>query len=204
MHKTKLSFCHSNFESYFRPPKKADMSNRREFEIAFVGLRPGVHEFEYNIDNKFFLDYTQEDFTNCTAKIKLLLDKKSGFLQLKFDIDGSADVICDRCSNPLKKQLWEEYNIIVKMVDDPETMNLQEEDPDVYYISRGESHLKIADWIYEFVTLSIPLQKMCSESEFGGEKCNKEVLDKLRQMEEEVNKQANPVWKGLDKFKGLK
>ena len=69
------------------------MSNRREFEIAFVGLRPGVHEFEYNIDNKFFLDYTQEDFTNCTAKIKLLLDKKSGFLQLKFDIDGSADVL---------------------------------------------------------------------------------------------------------------
>jgi uncharacterized metal-binding protein YceD (DUF177 family) len=180
------------------------MSNRREFEIAFVGLKPGVHEFNYKIDNKFFLDYAQQDFTDCIANIKLFLDKKNGFLQLRFDIDGTAEVTCDRCSNPLKKQLWEEYNIIVKMVDDPDTMNLQEEDPDVYYISRGESHLKIADWIYEFVSLSIPLQKMCEESEFGGEKCNKEVLEKLRQMEEEVNKQSNPVWKGLDKFKDLK
>ena len=180
------------------------MSNRREFEIAFVGLRPGVHEFNYKIDDKFFLDYAQHDFTSCTANIKLLLDKKNGFLQLKFDIDGTAEVTCDRCSNPLKKQLWEEYNIIVKMVDDPDMMNLQEEDPDVYYISRGESHLKIADWIYEFVSLSIPLQKMCAESEFGGEKCNKEVLDKLRKMEEEANNQSNSIWKGLDKIKGLK
>lgn len=179
------------------------MSNRREFEIAFVGLRPGVHEFEYKIDDKFFLDYGNQDFANCTANIKLLLDKKNGFLQLKFDIDGYADVVCDRCSNPLKKQLWEEFNIIVKMVDDPDTMNVQEEDPDIYYISRGESHLKIADWIYEFVSLSVPLQKMCDESEIGGSQCNTEVLDKLKQMEEEVKKQANPIWKGLEKFKGF-
>jgi len=179
------------------------MNNRREFEIAFVGLKPGVHEFEYNIDDKFFLDYGVQDFNNCSAKVKLYLDKKNGFFQLKFDIDGSATVICDRCSNPLKKQLWEEYNIVVKMVEDPDTMNMQEEDPDIYYISRGESHLKIADWIYEFVSLSIPLQKMCSESEVGGEQCNVEVLEKLRQMEEDINKQSNPIWKGLEKFKGL-
>ena len=179
------------------------MDNRREFEIAFVGLRPGVHEFEYNIDNKFFATYGDQDFTNCSAKIKLLLEKKSGFLQLKFDIDGYADVTCDRCSNPLTKQLWEEYNIIVKMVDNPEVMNLQEEDPDIYYISRGESHLKIADWIYEFVSLSVPLQKMCTEEEMGGPQCNIEVLEKLKKMEQEVNKQSNPMWKGLEKFKGL-
>ena len=180
------------------------MNNRREFEIAFVGLRPGVHEFEYSIDDKFFVAYGEQDFTNCSAKIKLLLDKKSGFLQLKFDVDGFADVVCDRCSNPLRKQLWEEFNIIVKMVEEPDSMNLTEEDPDIYYISRNESHLKIADWIYEFVSLSVPLQKMCNEEEMGGSQCNLEVLEKLRQMEEEVNKQANPMWKGLDKFKGLK
>ena len=35
-------------------------------------------------------------------------------------------------------------------------MNDQEDDPDVYYISRGESHIDVADWIYEFINLSIP------------------------------------------------
>jgi uncharacterized metal-binding protein YceD (DUF177 family) len=100
-------------------------------------------------------------------------------------------------------QLWDEFNIIVKIVDDPEVMNEQEEDPDVYYISRGESHLHLADWIYEFVNLSIPLQKMCSIEERGGPKCNTEVLEKLRKMEEEVQRDNNKAWKGLDKFKDL-
>jgi len=179
------------------------MNNRREFEIAFVGLKPGVHTFEYNIDKKFFLDYGQQDFLDCTATVKLSLDKKSSFLQLKFDVDGLAEVVCDRCSNPLGKQLWEEFNIIVKMVDNPDEMNLQEEDPDVYYISRGESHLKVADWIYEFVLLSIPLQKMCADDEIGGALCNTEVLEKLREMEKAVNEQSNPMWKSLEKLKGL-
>ena len=100
-------------------------------------------------------------------------------------------------------QLWDEFTIIVKMVDDPDPMNEQEEDPDVYYISRGESHLHLADWIYEFINLSIPLQKMCTKEEMGGPKCNTEVLEKLRKMEEEATRDSNKLLKGLDKFKNL-
>lgn len=179
------------------------MSQRREFEIAFVGLKPGVHEFEYRIEDKFFSAYGPQDFSNCMAQVKLSLDKKNGFMQLRFDVDGKADVVCDRCGNTLPMQLWDEFNVIVKIVDEPDVMNEQEEDPDVYYISRGESHLHLADWIYEFINLSIPMQKMCSPEEMGGPKCNKEVLEKLRKMEEENLKDSPAVWKGLDKFKNL-
>ena len=179
------------------------MNQRREYEIAFVGLKPGIHVYEYRIEDKFFSLYGEQEFNNCIANIKLSLEKNTGFMQLKFDVDGTADVLCDKCGNTLPMQLWDEFNIIVKLVDDPEIMNDQEEDPDVYYIARGESHLHLADWIYEFVNLSIPLQKMCSEAERGGPKCNLEVLEKLRRMEEEVQKDTNAVWKGLDKFKNL-
>lgn len=181
------------------------MSQRREFEIAYVGLKPGVHEYEYRIEDKFFIPYGEQDFRNCKADVKLSLDKKTGFMQLKFDIGGTVQAACDRCGNDLPMQLWDEFNIIVKIVDDPELMNEQEEDPDVYYISRGESHLHLADWIYEFINLSVPLQKMCSEEERGGPKCNLEVLEKLKKMEEETRKEAKTptVWKGLDKFKNL-
>ena len=179
------------------------MSQRREFEIAFVGLKPGVHVYEYRVDDKFFAKYGEQDFKNCEANIKLNLDKKNGFMQLKFDVDGKVDAACDRCGNTLSFQLWDEFNIVVKMVEEPDTMNEQEEDPDVYYISRGESHLHLEDWIYEFVNLSIPLQKMCKPEEMGGPKCNKEVLEKLRKMEEDAQKDTPTVWKGLEKFKDL-
>src|SRR4028119_2348407 len=139
------------------------MSARREYEIAFVGLKPGEHEYNYEITDKFFEPFQQQDFTNCHAKVPLTFDKKTGFMLLKFDIDGKADVNCDRCGNDLTLQLWEEFNLVVKMVDNPVEMNENDDDPDVYYISHTESHISVEDWIYEFINLSIPLQKMCKD-----------------------------------------
>ena len=131
-----------------------------------------------------------------------LLISGSLFFLLKFEIGGKADVVCDRCSNILTKDLWDEFNMVVKMVDNPDEMNEKEEDPDIHYISKTESHLYLNDWIYEFVSLSVPMQKMCSEQEFGGEKCNTAVLEKLRIMEvKDSGQNANTIWKGLDQFK---
>ena len=179
------------------------MSQRREYEIAFVGLKPGEHLFTYEISDKFFEPYQQQDFTNCRAVVKLRLEKHSGFMMLKFDIDGHVEVTCDRCGNNLPLQLWDEFNIIVKMVDEPQLMNDREEDPDIYYISKNESHLHLADWIYEFINLTIPMQRMCKEDEIGGPQCNTEVLEKLKKMEEEAKNNTSTIWKGLDQFKNL-
>ncbi len=179
------------------------MSNRREFEIAFVGLKPGIHVFEYKIADKFFTEYGEQDFEHVEANVKLSLEKNTGFMMLKFDIDGTVDTNCDRCGNPLKVQLWDEYNIVVKMVEEPEMMNDQEEDPDVYYISHTESHLFVADWIYEFINLSLPMQKICPDNEKGESQCNPEVLEKLKQMETDAEQTTNPIWKGLEQFRDI-
>ncbi|MFN8291002.1 MAG: DUF177 domain-containing protein [Chitinophagaceae bacterium] len=182
------------------------MNRRREFEIAFVGLKPGVHEYNYTIDDRFFEAYQQQDFRNCHASVKLLLDKKSSFMLLKFEIGGQLEVICDRCNNRLPLDLWDEFNITVKMVEEPELMNGQEDDPDVYYISRGESHVDVANWIYEFINLSIPMQKVCAYEEMNGPYCNPAAMDMLKKMvseEEKTEKKENPIWKGLEKFKDL-
>ncbi len=179
------------------------MNSKREYEIPFVGLKPGIHEYEYHITDKFFEAYQQQDFKNCIANVKLLLDKKTGFLLLKFEVGGSVEVVCDRCGNNLPIELWDEFNIVVKLVEDADVMNDTEEDPDVYYISRGESHLHLEDWIYEFVNLSIPMQKMCKIEDIGGPSCNKEVLEMLKRMNGDNQEAGNPIWKGLEKFKDL-
>ena len=176
------------------------MGNRREFEIAFVGLKPGIHEYNYEVDNRFFANYSQADFSNCHASIHLKLEKNTSFMMLKFEIGGSVDVICDRCGNTLNMELWDEFNMVIKQVENPDEMNENEEDPDIFYISRTESHLQIADWIYEFVSLSIPMQRMCDEQEMGGPQCNKEILAMLKKMGSGVV-ENHPLQKGLEKFK---
>jgi uncharacterized metal-binding protein YceD (DUF177 family) len=177
------------------------MGNRREFDIAFVGLKPGAHEFNYEVDDKFFADFKEMEFTNCQASVKLTLQKNTSFMMLKFEIGGSVNVICDRCGNTLPMDLWDEFKLVIKQVENPEEMNKNEEDPDIFYISRTESHLHLADWIYEFVILSIPSQRMCSEEEMGGPQCNKEVLAMLKKMRSQAIENNHPLEKGLEQFK---
>lgn len=178
------------------------MGKKRVFEIPFVGLKLGTHEFVYELDDKFFADKGTEDFLHPKVLVKLTLEKNTGFMILNFSVGGNAEVTCDRCGNPLNINLWDEFKMLVKLVENPEEMNEQEEDPDIFYISRNESHLTVENWLYEFSLLSVPMQKMCSPEEMGGPQCNKEVLQKLKEMEvKHQENNFNALWKGLDKFK---
>jgi len=179
------------------------MSHSREFELAFVGLKPGIHEFNYEITDKFFEAFQEQDFRNCKANVKLELDKKSGFMLLKFELGGQLEVTCDRCNSNLPIDLWDEFNLIVKVTDDPEMMNGQEDDPDIYYIGKGESHISVANWIYEFINLSIPMYKTCSYENMDGPYCNKEAQEMLKRLQAGKEKIENPIWEELKKFKDL-
>ncbi|MFT3746767.1 MAG: DUF177 domain-containing protein [Agriterribacter sp.] len=177
------------------------MANRREYEIAFVGLKPGKHEFVYEVDEKFFADNTSRDFTDPQVTVKLILDKKQSFLMLKFEVGGSVKLQCDLCGNTLEKHLWDDFEMLVKMVDNPDEMNTEEEDPDVFYISRTESHIDVKSWLYEFINLSIPLQHTCPDKPDGSSGCNQEALDMLKKLNQTKKENENPIWKGLDKFR---
>lgn len=177
------------------------MVNRREYEIAFVGLKPGKHEYVYDIDEQFFAEKEPQDFTDPKVNVKMILDKKSSYLMLKFEVGGSVNLLCDMCGNTLEKQLWDDFEVLVKMVDDPEKMNEEEEDPDIFYISRTESHINVENWIYEFINLSIPLQRTCDKKPDGSSGCNEEALEMLKKLDGSNIVNENPIWKGLDKFK---
>lgn len=177
------------------------MPDHRDFEIAFVGLKPGVTVFEYTIGDKFFEAEKPTDFDHCKAGVKLLLDKHAGFMQLKFEVGGSSEMQCNRCGNPLEVTLFDDFEIVVKQVDNPTEMNDSNDDPDVYFISRNDSHIDVKQWLTEFVQLSMPTYPACAEEEIGGPQCNKEVLDMLKKLEDNDEHKQNPLWSGLDKFK---
>lgn len=177
------------------------MSGCRDLEIAFVGLKPGVTVLNFVVGDELFDAEKTSDFNHCCAKVLLTLDKHTNFLLLKFEIGGTTEMQCNRCGNPLCISLWDDFEILVKMVENPEEMNLQNDDPDVFFISRTESHINIKDWLKEFVQLSMPAYPACSEEEMGGPKCNTEVLAKIQQLNHTDQNKDNTIWKGLDKFR---
>ena len=178
------------------------MGSMRTFEIAFVGLKPGVHEFNYELDSQFFKDKAGDSNDVIAANVKLSLDKNNGFMLLKFIVGGKAEVNCDRCGNQLNVDLWDEFKLVIKLTEDPQKANEEEDDADIFYIAKSESHIEVSDWLYEFVMLSIPMQHICGKDKNEQSLCNQEVLKKLEAMQVKTDEQhGNSIWKGLDKFK---
>ena len=178
------------------------MGSMRTFEIAFVGLKPGVHEFNYELDSQFFKDKAGDSNDVIAANVKLSLDKNNGFMLLKFIVGGKAEVNCDRCGNQLNVDLWDEFKLVIKLTEDPQKANEEEDDADIFYIAKSQSHIEVSDWLYEFVMLSIPMQHICGKDKNEQSLCNQEVLKKLEAMQVKTDEQhGNSIWKGLDKFK---
>jgi uncharacterized metal-binding protein YceD (DUF177 family) len=180
------------------------MKHNREYEIAWQGLKPGEHVFQYEIDDRFIDSKKQQevDFNNIKAVIKLRFDKKTNFFLLHFDIDGVVTVPCDRCGDEFQLSLWDEFDLLVKLAGEDATN--RDEDADAVFIPRSETVIDISDWLYEFILLSIPLQKVHPETEDGKAGCNPQALKLLNQLSEHHEEQKNDLWKGLNKLKEKK
>lgn len=178
------------------------MKHSREFQIAWQGLKPGPHTIIYDIDDRFMQEHGQlSDERNWAAKVTLLFDKHEGFFMLKFDIDGKITVPCDRCGDDFDLKLWDEFNLLIKLLGD-DTQNIDEED-DVVFIPRSETVIDIGNWIYEFLMLSVPLQHIHPDNANGSSGCNPQALNLLDKLKEVEEAPINPIWKGLDGLKNI-
>jgi uncharacterized metal-binding protein YceD (DUF177 family) len=181
------------------------MKYHREFEIPWFGLKEGIHEFRYEVNDKVIeeLGHEHPDMSGLETSVVLKFDKKSSFFLLHFDIDGKVDVACDRCGDTFSMRLWDEFDMVVKLTGETEENEEQEEEEaDVAFIPRSETVLDVSGWIYEFIMLSIPMQHIHPDKEDGTTGCNPEALKLLEKMsgQDEAKK---TLWAGLDKFKDL-
>ena len=178
------------------------MKNSRVFEIAWQGLKLGEHELIFDLDDKFLMwKYPETEYKQLNVQIKVTFDKQVNFFMFHFNIDGSLVVPCDRCGEEFELSLWDEFDLLVKL-NDVEDEDQIEEEADVVFITRSETVLDISDWLYEFLMLSIPLQKIHPQDAKGNDTCNPDVLAFLKQSAEALEQEnKNTIWKGLDSIK---
>jgi uncharacterized metal-binding protein YceD (DUF177 family) len=174
------------------------MKHNREYEIAWQGLKPGLHTFLYELDDRFIKEKGEDrDYKDLDARITLRFDKKTDFFLCHFDIDGSVTVACDRCGDEFKLRLWDEFRLLIKLAGAEQTEET-EEDADVVFIPRNETVLDMSGWLYEFITLSIPLHRVHPDKEDGTSACNPEALKLLGKLGEPEEAPEHNVWKGLE------
>lgn len=170
------------------------MNQLSKYRIVYQGLAEGKHEFEFDIDNAFFKSLEYSDIKKGELKVKVLLIKKSTFLELDFEIDGFIEITCDRCLDEYNQPISFDGKLYVKFSEKEDELA-----EDVICLSPLDHELDISHYIYESINLSIPLKRVHPEDKKGNITCNPEMLDKLNnyKADEPADEEIDPRWEEL-------
>jgi len=135
--------------------------------------------FDWVLDGRFFAGYEMSEINEANIDVHLTLMKHTRFLELDFVLNGWAEVICDRCLDPLKINLASEAKMIAKFGD--VAAEEDSEDDDVIVLPFGEDRLEVAQYLYEYAHLNLPLRRVHTDDAGGHSSCNAEMLRKLEQ-----------------------
>lgn len=166
------------------------MKDLREYQIPFVGLKLGVHHFNFVLEEDFFRHFENSLVKQGQVFVDLEFDKKDRLIVLNFDVSGSIVTECDRCGQQFNLPIHGNHTMYVKIGD------RREEDVDneeVVWIGEGESVLDLSEMIYEFVHLSLPIRKTHPDTKEGLPGCDPEIL-KFLASEEQLKHDKDPRW----------
>ncbi|WP_308130822.1 DUF177 domain-containing protein [uncultured Flavobacterium sp.] len=172
-----------------------------EFLIPFIGLKLGKHQFEYQINKKFFEDFGYDEFESCDIKVNVVLEKKSTMLELHFKHKGTIHVPCDLTNEMFDLPVKGKINLIVQF---GEAFNNDNEE--LLILPHGEHQVDISQYIYEMIALSIPLKRIHPGVKDGTLKTD--ILDKLDELKVNAKEQkadakqedTDPRWDQLKKL----
>ena len=105
--------------------------------------------------------------------------KHASFLELHFVQEGWAEVNCDRCLYPVKLDIASEAQMYVKFGE--QTAEEKSEDNDIIVLSYDEDRLDVAQYLYEYAHLSLPIRRVHQDDADGRSTCNEDMIRKLEQ-----------------------
>lgn len=163
------------------------------FVIPFVGLKEGIHQFDYVVNNTFFESYPYDEILGADIKIVLNFVKKSTLLELSFSAQGDIEVACDLTNERYREPIETSLDIVVKFGDE-----FNDENEDILIIPHSEHQLDVSQFIYEMVVLAVPLKKEHPGIAAGTLKSD--ILDKLEELQPKENNNSqdtDPRWSKL-------
>ena len=188
------------------------MGKFKLYNVDLKNLTPGVHEFEYLLESKFFVDIDGDQVQKGKVHVHLTVKRTSMMFEMNFQIEGVVMVPCDRCLDDMEIPVDTRNKLVVKF-----GKEYAEESDEVVVIPEEEGAINVAWFLYEFIALAIPMKHVHAPG-----KCNKAMSSKLKKhttrssddadgdyeedeveddiIDEDVSSATDPRWDGL---KGL-
>ena len=140
----------------------------KDYVIPFVGLKVGMHTFEFDVTDKFFEGIEYSLIQKGSVKVILELEKRETMLVGNFKLEGTVESQCDRCTVPTNVEISGEYQLIYKFDDQPT------DDESLIIVYPEEFEIDVKGNILELITVSLPTRVLHPEGE-----CDEEMMEAL-------------------------
>ena len=131
------------------------MKELRQYDINIFGLKFASHNYEFEIDKKFFQLQDDSILQEGSLKVNLVLEKTSTMLVLNFSITGFIELECDRSLELFNYPLEFTERIIYKYGHAYEEVN-----EELYIIPDSTDIINVFAHIYELITVKVPFKKL--------------------------------------------
>ncbi len=160
------------------------MVENKEFIIQIKGLQIGKHKYIFPISGSFFRSFENSQILDAELEAEVTLEKGGGWMNVTADITGDVTVECDRCLDDVKLPMDFECTMAVKFA-----KSVEDNDGDEFIImDPTDNELDLTQFLYDYVCLNLPLQKVHNEGE-----CNKEMMEKLGNVNSHLEKSEDDM-----------
>ena len=125
------------------------------FDIEIQILRPGAHNFSFDVGEEFFQAFEYGILERGNLKANLELRKAETLLEMLFNISGVVELTCDRSLDTFDYPMNLDEKMVLKYGEEA-----GEIDEHMEVISWNTSTLNIARYLYEIITVAIPMKKL--------------------------------------------
>jgi uncharacterized protein len=146
-----------------------------ECTITLASLKNGEYNFRFDLTGELFTDNQFVDIHSASLRADVNFTKNSNITILHFKVEGTINITCDRCGDDFDMPLSLTRQLIVKA----DCREHQEED-EMVSLSGDEHSFDAAPYIYQYVILSLPMQRVHPDNEKGESSCNSDALAKLK------------------------
>ncbi len=172
------------------------MKELKPFSIPIRGIGDRMHQFDFQVDDKFFAHYEDSLVKEGKFDITLHLDKRPDMLIFLFEVNGAFQTACDRCLAKINMPVLGTYEIIAKYSEN-------EDGGEIIHIHPLAQEINVARFIYEAVCLTVPIVKIYDCEAEENPPCDFDSLEYLEIAEEETEVEENPNTSLGDALKGL-
>ncbi len=172
------------------------MRGLKEFQIDIISLKFTQHEFEFDIDNGLFERYEHSLVEKGSGKCKLILEKSETMLTLNFEIEASVELICDRSLDTFDYPISIKETLIMKFGEENHSLS-----EDVLVIRDDTPTISVDEYIYEYISLAVPLKKLHPRYE-AYEEDQPDLIYISKEDDERQEEISDPRWDALKKLKG--